>query len=67
MQNQICCGYCRKFSDIKSVIRFYPYDFIHIDYHRCLFKHLQKLDQKKVESCLNGLTDSMRYAMAKKL
>jgi hypothetical protein len=67
MDKQIRCDFCHKFSDTKDVIRFYPYNFIHIDKHSCLFKHLRKLDSEKVSDCFNGFSDAQRFALAKKL
>jgi hypothetical protein len=68
MSEKIRCEYCHKFSNIKDVIRFYPYSFIHIDQkHGCIFKHLRRIDAEKINGCLGELTDSQRFAMAKKL
>jgi hypothetical protein len=47
MSEQIKCGYCHKFADVKSVTRFPPYNWIHIDEHGCLCKYIQSLGDRE--------------------
>jgi hypothetical protein len=57
MSEQIKCGFCHKYSDIKSVTRFPPYNWIHIDEHGCLCKYIQSLGDgefNKLAVCVGG-------------